>query len=779
MHRGTVHELLTYLTVTLRICALLLLLAAPAVQGQHLEFAATFGGTCNSVQCSSLVAWYSDTAVAVAVDAAGNSYVAGVSYGEFPLVNAIEPSPYANLGPATMNVPFVAKIDPTGTKLLYATPIGVPQGIAEGLLPGGLLPIGLAIDSAGNAYVTGASVAAGFPAVGETTVTGAGDPDAFLIKLDPNGKLLLSMVFGGSVYAAGNSIAVTPSGVVYIAGITGSPDFPVTSGAFQSSLTATQDLFLTMIDGSTGNILYSTLLGPGNGPQLALGPQGDVFIAASTSYSAWPTTSGVVQPDCAGTACSDAIVLRFRPATSQLVYATYLGGSGAETLGGIAGDSAGTLYLTGTTTSIDFPITSAVTVEPPCTGVNPANCGSKAFVTHLNSAGTALLYSTALGGDAADEGHAIAIDAAGNAYITGKTSSTNFPAVHAIQAAMVQQACFISPSHAATSFCGSAGFLTVLNPTGDGILWSTFLGQQPVALIDNSGLNGAYGVTLDSAGALYVVGDDLALAGTALNPPVNGHAAVLKIAPGGQPLSLAANSLVNAASYVPGLPFAGGLATVFVDGLKGVDGIVTATGSPLSTTLAGVSVKVGGELAPILAVASLPGGGQQINFQVPLDLLGEWTVEIDANGISTFTAALPVAPGIFTLADGSAAVQHAADFSLVTSANPVVPGEILTIYATGLGPYTAGQTGVPALGPAMLDNGIMPQVFLAGLSCAVLYAGPAPGYVGLDQINCQTSSSQPVSGGPQPLQIVLPIEVLVGPEPASVTNSNVVTLPMQ
>ncbi|MGB9458235.1 MAG: SBBP repeat-containing protein [Bryobacteraceae bacterium] len=768
-----------------QICALLIPLLAPAVHAQHLEFAATFGGTCNSVQCSDLVTWFSDTAVTVAVDAAGNSYVAGLSYGEFPLVNAIEPSPYANLGPATMSVPFVAKIDPTGTKLLYATPIGVPQGIAEGLLPIGLLPIGLAIDSAGNAYATGASVAAGFPAADGTAVTGAGDPDAFLIKLDPNGKLLLSMLFGGSVYAAGNSIAVTPSGVVYIAGITGSSDFPVTSGAFHSSLTGTQDLFLTMIDGSTGNILYSTLLGPGSGPQLALGPQGDVFIAASTTYTGWPTTSGVVQPGCAGTACSDAIVLRFRPSASQLVYATYLGGSGAETLGGIASDSAGTLYLTGTTASIDFPIISPVTAEPPCTGVNPANCGSKAFVAHLNSLGTALLYSTALGGDAADEGHAIAIDAVGDAYVTGKTTSTNFPAVHAIQAEIVQQACFVSPPHAATSFCGGAGFLTALNPAGDGILWSTFLGQQPVALVNNSGLNGAYGVTVDSAGALYVVGDDLALAATQLNPPVNGAAAILKIAPGGQPLSLAANSLVNAASYVPGLPFAGGLATLFVDGLKGVDGIVTATGSPLPTTLAGVSVKVGGELAPILAVASLPGGGQQINFQVPLDRgLGSHVslqfpaLEIDAGGIATFTAALPAAPGIFTLADGSAAVQHAADFSLVTPANPVVPGEILVIYATGLGPYTPGQTGIPTLGPVALDDGIVPQVFLAGLSCTVLYAGPAPGYVGLDQINCQTSSSQPVSGGQQALQIVSPNLAIDALDPA-ITNSNVVTVTVQ
>ena len=764
--------------MNLQFCALLITLIAPLAYGQHLEFAATFGGTCTSQECSMLLSWLYDTAVSVAVDAAGNSYVAGASYGEFPLVNAIEPPPYASFSSdASFTVPFVAKIDPTGTKLLYATPIGAPQSF---FLPPNLYPIGLTIDAAGNAYVTGASVAAGFPGVGGTAVTGTGNSEAFLVKLDPNGNLLLSMLFGGSVYAGGTSIAVAPSGVVCIAGTTQSPDFPVTAGAFQSSLTGTEDLFLTMVDGSTGNVLYSTLLGPGSAPQLALGPQGDVFIGASTTYAAWPTTGGVVQPNCAGTTCADVIVLRFRPSTSQLVYATYLGGSDVETLGGIAGDSAGTLYLTGTTESIDFPITVMPSLEPPCIGVNPATCGSKAFVTHLNSLGTAFLYSAALGGDAVDEGHRVAIDAAGNAYVTGKTTSTNFPTVHAIQEAIVQQACYISSFYLPTSFCGVSGFLTALNPAGNAILWSTFLGQSPNALIGSPGFNGAYGVTLDSSGAVYVVGDDLALAGTPLNAPPNGNAAILKIAPGGQPLSLAPNSLVNAASYAPGLPSAGGLATLFVEGLTGVNGIVTATGSPLPTTLAGVSIKVGGELAPILAVASLPGGGQQINFQVPLDRgigshvsLQTPALEIDANGTATFTAALPVAPGIFTLANGSAAVQHAADFSLVTGSNPVVPGEILVIYATGLGPYTPGLTGIPASGPVALDQGIVPQVFLGGLSCTVLYAGPAPGYVGLDQINCQTSSQE--LPGPLWLEVVSVNQAIDAPDPAA-TNSNSVTV---
>ncbi|HXJ44776.1 MAG TPA: hypothetical protein VNH18_36150, partial [Bryobacteraceae bacterium] len=273
------------------------------------------------------------------------------------------------------------------------------------------------------------------------------------------------------------------------------------------------------------------------------------------------------------------------------------------------------------------------------------------------------------------------------------------------------------------------------------------------------------------------------------NPPsvgTNGEATVVKIEPGGQPLTIASNSVVNAASYAPGLPFSGGLASVFLDGLTGIHGITTAAGYPLPTQLAGVSVKVNGELAPMLAVASLPGGGQQINFQVPLDRgLGQYeaaihqypALEIDANGIATFTGVLPVAPGIFTLADGSPAVQHAADFTPISQTHPVVPGEIVTIYATGVGAYTPGTTGIPATGPEPLVYPLQPTVSLGGRNCALLYAGPAPGFVGLDQINCRTSKQ--ISGGLQSLQIISPMAPFESGTPAFVTNSNIVKVPVQ
>ncbi len=751
-----------------------------------MQFAANFGGVCVSEICAGSYGWSPDTAAAIAADSSGNTYVVGVSFGYFPLVNAIEPAPYpGGSGPNGWGVPFVAKIDPTGTKLIYATPIGGLQGSAGGV----------AVDSAGNAYVTGGSLAAGFPGISGTPTGGA-----YLIKLDPNGKLLLSTLFGGmSGNDAGTSIALDQSGGVYITGVTGSPDFPITSGAYLSSLSGAKDLFLTKMDGNTGQIQYSTFLGPGDSPQIALAAPDDVSVAANTTSTAWPTTPGVVQPQCAGTSCADVIVLRLRisfflgtATSSRLVYATYLGGSDADYLGGIASDAAGSLYLSGTTNSTDFPVTPSAVTKTVCIGDNPLPCGSKVFVAHLNPSGTALEYATYLGGNGIDIGRGVAIDTAGNAYVTGQTTSANFPTVRAIQAAIIPGVCF-SPHGESYSFCGGAGFLTVLNPQGSAIVSSTFLGEYstPIYADLGQGFVGGSGVTVDAANNVYVAGSDLAITGTPLNAlsgaPLGlttGEATVLKIAPGGQPLTFATNAIVNAASDAPGLPFSGGLASVFVNGLTGIPEITAASEYPLPTKLAGVSVKVNGELAPILLVASLAGGGQQINFQVPLDMgLGQYTgsqypaVEIDANGVATFTGALPAAPGIFTLADGSPAVQHAANFTLVTRAHPVVPGEIVTIYATGLGAYTPGQTGVPPAGPEPSVYPGASTVSLGGTSCNVLYAGPAPDFVGLDQINCRTNKQTPA--GSQPLQIFSQVETFIANTPTFVTNSNIVNLPVQ
>ena len=722
---------------------------APTLFGQHLEFAATFGTGNFTRGCYLGFGCAPSTATNIAVDGAGNIYVAGTAISDvFPVVNPIalfqdqlvrfQDQICSGNGTCGFAAPFVFKTDPTGRNLIYSTFIG---GMGqEGPL---LRPVALAVDSRGNAYVA------------------SDDPNSFLLKLDPKGNLQFLMQ--ASAHGVPTDAAVDPTGAIFITGVT--PDL--------------KDVFLMKLD-ANGKILSSTDLGPGTQPKLALVPPAGVYVAANTTSPNWVTTLGAVQPRCGGSPCANIIVLGFN-LHSEPLFATYLGGSKTDVLGGIAVDAAGSLFLTGTTSSPDFPLTrGALMPKLPCDATG--GCGTKAFVAHLNPAGTALAYSTFLGGTSTDEGHRIAVDAAGNAYVTGLTASTDFPVLRAIQPTMVPTFC--GSQLVPYSFFQKAGFVSVLNPAGNQLVWSTFLGET--SDFAGCGLNGPYGIVVDSAQSVYLAGDDLALAGA----PVIVHgkstatAAAAKIGPQGRPLSLTANSLTNAASLAPGVPYSGGLASLLVSGLTGVNGTIAAHGYPLATELAGVTVKVGGEPAPILAVASLPDGHQQINFQVPFDQAtssySPTTVEIDYKGIATFIGALGVAPGIFTLPDGSAAVQHANDFALVTPVHPVVPGETLVIYATGFGQYPSQQTGEPAIGPDQLES--TPQVpivvSIGNTACDVLYVGPTPGYVGLYQINCRTSTL--LAAGPQKLQAVFQNTFPdLTPLPDSETHSNVVVIPVR
>jgi uncharacterized protein (TIGR03437 family) len=759
---------------------LLLLLISVVLPAQTLQFAVVFGSSCGSIYCDMLDLWVPDTLTNMAVDSVGNIYVAGTAFGrQFPSVNPIESTTYGvenQLGAVELgyqSTPFVAKVDSTGTKLLYATPIGLAQ-------PGEpLLPIALAIDSGGNAYVTGAAPSGGFPTLnGTTPQTQSYNPPpdhVFFIKLDPNGKLLLSTQFGGSSTDSGNAIKLDSSGFIWIAGTTQSSDFPVTTGP---PLSSSQEMFLARLDPTFGSVTYATLLGQGSSPQLAMGPSGDFLIAASTTSSSWQTTQNALQAACAGTACADIIALRFRPSNSQTVYATYLGGTGVDTLGGIAADSSGSLYLTGTTASPDFPTTPGAFLSAnPCNAGVSTTCGTKAFVAHLNPSFTALNYSTYLGGSAVDQGQAMAIDSNGDAYIAGKTTSSDFPVIHGYQATIIPSTCGTQLTRIP---CGGAGFAAELNPQGSALTWSTYLGQYPFGFGDPATtpgeFNGAEAIAVDPQANVYVAGDDLGINATNINPvdsPVLStalvDASVVKIAHVGTPLTI--NALTNAASFAEGLPLGGGLASLFLSGLPAAPSLVTGSGDPLPTTLSGFMVKVGGEAAPLLAVATNADGSGQINFQVPVDHDGG-VIEIDYHGVATFLGGPPVAPGIFTLSDGTPAIQHAADYSLVTSSNPISPGEVIIIYATGLGDVT--QTGVPSTAP--MPEATPPLVNIASTACAVLYAGPTPGSVGLDQINCQTSSN--LSAGSQPLQVIYQpgasfATVII---PASETNSNIVSV---
>ena len=285
-----------------------------------------------------------------------------------------------------------------------------------------------------------------------------------MTRLSPDGAALVySTYLGGSDIDHGAAIAVDATGVATVTGFTDSANFPTTAGAVQRSLAGGGgDAFVTRLDPTGSAVVASTFLGgtgDDEGTGVALGPGGDVFVTGFTGSPHFPTTRGAAQPTFHGGG-HDAFVARLTPALTALVYSTYLGGSGFDLGQAIAVDPSGSAYVTGTTSSKgDFPITHGVVQSVYGGG------GDDAFLARLSPDGTALLYSTYLGGSAPDQGAAIAVDPSGSAFVAGVTGSVNFPTTH----------------DAVQSTGGGGGdeaFVTRVDPMATGLLYSTYLGGQ-------------------------------------------------------------------------------------------------------------------------------------------------------------------------------------------------------------------------------------------------------------------------------------------------------------
>ena len=282
---------------------------------------------------------------------------------------------------------------------------------------------GIAVDSAGNAYVTGNTYSTNFP-----TTDGAYDEshndysDAFVTKLNPAGSdLVYSTYLGGNSGDWGSGIAVDSTGNAYVTGVTRSTNFPTTGEAFDQNHNGYNDAFVTRLNADGSALVYSTYLGGNSGDWgsgIAVDGARNAYVTGYTWSTDFPTTGGAYDRDLNG--IRDAFVTKLNPAGSDLVYSTYLGGNSGEYGYGIAVDSAGNAYVTGNTYSTNFPTTD---------GAYDVVLGgsSDAFVTKLNPAGSDLAYSTYLGGSDWDSGRGIAVDGTGNAYVTGETRSTDFP----------------------------------------------------------------------------------------------------------------------------------------------------------------------------------------------------------------------------------------------------------------------------------------------------------------------------------------------------------------
>ncbi|HXI42229.1 MAG TPA: SBBP repeat-containing protein, partial [Bryobacteraceae bacterium] len=405
-----------------------------------------------------------DNAAAIATDASGNVYVTGsTTSADFPLAN-----PFKGVKPGMQNV-FVAKLNAAGSSYVYSTYIGGS---------GTDLGTGIAVDASGYVAITGATTSTDFPVVNALRPTLAGVRNAFVLKLNAAGSgLVYSTYLGGSGSDQGFGIAMDSAGNAYVTGAAGSTNFPMFNPLQPASAGPANgsDAFATKINPAGTAYIYSTYLGGSGsdtGRAIAVDSAGNAYVTGDTGSKDFPRANAL-QPTLAGGI--DTFIAKINAAGSALVYSTYLGGSGNDTGRGIALDRTGNAYVTGATASPDFPLANAL--QSALAG------GSDAFAAKVNAGGSALAYSTYLGGNGDDFGLGIAVDGAGNAYLTGVTSSVNFPIVNAVQA---------------TRGGGRDAFVMELGMDGSNMFWSTYLGGTS----DDAGA----AIAADIAGNVYLAG---------------------------------------------------------------------------------------------------------------------------------------------------------------------------------------------------------------------------------------------------------------------------------
>lgn len=352
----------------------------------------------------------------------------------------------------------------------------------------------ITVDTDGNIYVTGETSVTVFPGA-KTVIGSGGELDMYVVKLNASGSALIyAAVIGGSGSDASVGIAVDAQGSAHVAGNTSSSDFPLSAGAFKHTCLKVGDLqkcregFVLKLNPTGTDLSYSTYLGllgfTGEIGGLALDSAGHAYVTGTVNTETSTdllTTAGAFQETCRSNlplySCDDVFVTKLNLTGSALVYSTFLGSSLGERSSGLAVDSEGNAYIAGFTVGADFPTTAGV-VQPTCRiSEVDSSCGD-AFVAKLNPTGSALVYSTFLGGKYFDRIYDIAVDSVGSVYVVGDTSSSDFP----------------TTSGAFREADSGGGFLSKLTPSGSSLVYSTYLDFVSVR------------VTLDAVGSAYVAG---------------------------------------------------------------------------------------------------------------------------------------------------------------------------------------------------------------------------------------------------------------------------------
>ncbi|GAB4204661.1 MAG: SBBP repeat-containing protein [Bacteroidia bacterium] len=358
----------------------------------------------------------------IAIDGSGNAYVTGRTKStDYDITTGAFQITY---GGGDYDV-FVTKLNSTGTALVYSTYLG-GSNYDEGL--------SIAIDSSGHAYVTGKTESTDYniTAGAFQTTYGGGtsffNGDVFVTKLNSTGTALVySTYLGGSSADGGYGISIDGSGNAYVTGETMSTDYDITPGAFQTtnggSFGGSFDVFVTKLNSTGTALVYSTYIGGSGddrGRSIAIDGSGNVYVTGSTGSTNYDVTPGAFQTNFGGN--GEVFVTKLNSTGTALMYSTYLGGSSDDEGSSIAIDGSGNAYVTGWTESTDYDITAGAFQTTFGGGTNHGDV----FVTKLNSTGSALVYSTYIGGILGDEGRSIAIDSSGYAYVTGWTVSTDY-----------------------------------------------------------------------------------------------------------------------------------------------------------------------------------------------------------------------------------------------------------------------------------------------------------------------------------------------------------------
>ncbi len=423
----------------------------PLVIDPIIDFATYLGGTGD------------DRALGAAVDATGAVYITGyTASANFPTTGAVDPS----FGGGGTDA-FVVKLSPDGSRAIYTTYVG-----GDGQDAG----TGIAVDAGGNAYVAGYTSSSDFPLASAIQGAQRGMADAFVLKLGPTGSTLsYSTYLGGDELDLGSDVAVDAAGNAYVTGVTESADFP-TVRAIQGVYGGEKDAFLTKVSADGSELEYSTYLG-GSGMDgalsVAVGPTGDAYVTGATSSRDFPVESALQTRHGGG--AFDAFAVRVAPTGGTLVYSTYLGGAGEDGGYRLTLDAAGNACVAGETGSTDFPTVSPV----------QATLGGlvDAFVAKIAPTGARLVTSTYLGGADVDRATGIAVDATGNVYVTGFTRSTDFPMAGAMQP---------------VARGNKDGFVAKLAPSGATLLSSTYFG----GFLDDE----PFDLAVTASGDLYLIG---------------------------------------------------------------------------------------------------------------------------------------------------------------------------------------------------------------------------------------------------------------------------------